>query len=101
MMRRVLLYGASAVLLAVYLAWRALRPDPLLIVLDGQGRIIVDGVVVDAAQLESRLREYQVREEDGSVIVSAVASLPAAQLMPVVESARAAGIADLQFETRP
>lgn len=74
------------------------RPTALLILVDVQGRLVVDGVSVRPERLAAEVAE-RLAERPRAVQVKADAELEAARLVEILERLRAGGVESLDLLT--
>lgn len=89
---------------------RLIEPEPILLLIDAQGRIAVDGEIVSAAQLSERLLNHPAsmgaaRADAGSdeigITLKADSALTQGQLRPLLEQLRGLGVKRLQLLAQP
>lgn len=60
------------------------QPRPLIVTLDPQGQIVIDGQPADEAQLNSQIESYLAASEDGIVVLQADPQLPYEQVVQLL-----------------
>ncbi|MFA5939372.1 MAG: biopolymer transporter ExbD [Sinimarinibacterium sp.] len=100
-MMRALRYLLTA-LAAVAVGWWWTRPPAdVRVELSPDGVLTVAGERVELPRLEPELTRIVGEHPRTTVVIVAPASMPASQLMPVIDAARAAGIDRVEFEAQP
>ena len=99
-MKRLLYYGTVGVLLAGWFLWRGWGADEVRVIVAADG-VMLDGQPIGLAQLEARLMAMRQDDPALRVVIVTGADTPASAVLPVVERAEGAGVADVQFEVAP
>ncbi|MEB2312352.1 MAG: biopolymer transporter ExbD [Sorangiineae bacterium] len=76
-------------------------PRSLAIVVEANGRMLVDGAPVDPDALRARIRHERAVDDDLLVVVSADGAAPHRAVVAALDTVRAEGIRRLGIDVRP
>ncbi len=99
--KRIIYYSVVFGALVAWFGWRALHPDAIVIRVHRTGEVEVNGAATDPARLADVLRALDASAPRKTVTLAADDDVTAAVLVQAIEAAKAAGVADVQFDRQP
>ncbi|MES0874517.1 ExbD/TolR family protein [Sinimarinibacterium thermocellulolyticum] len=101
MKQRLLIYAVVLVAVLGWLAWRGRAPQPIDIVVVGEGAVSVDGAAVPSERLGAYVVAELERDARRVVRVTVDAHAPSTTLIPVLQALERHGVEHVEVIANP